>query len=39
VYAFKCDVSDQLSVKGAFEWIEEKFGGVDVLINNAGVYK
>jgi NADP+-dependent farnesol dehydrogenase len=39
VSAFKCDVSDQLSVQNAFEWIEEKFGGVDILINNAGVYK
>lgn len=39
VYAFKCDVSDPSSVKSAFDWIEERFGGVDVLINNAGVYK
>ncbi|XP_019893784.2 farnesol dehydrogenase [Musca domestica] len=32
-----CDVSDEQSVKDAFAWIEEKFGGVDVLINNAGM--
>ena len=39
VYAHKCDVADQQSVAAAFSWIEAKFGGVDVLINNAGVYK
>lgn len=38
-YAFKCDVSDEASVKEAFAWVEEKFGGLDVLINNAGVVK
>lgn len=39
LHSFKCDVSDQLSVKNAFEWIEQKFGGVDILINNAGIFK
>ncbi|KAL7048564.1 hypothetical protein ACKWTF_003398 [Chironomus riparius] len=39
VYAYKCDVADQESVKAAFQWVEEKFGGVDILVNNAGVYK
>uniref|UniRef100_A0A1I8Q6A2 Dehydrogenase n=1 Tax=Stomoxys calcitrans TaxID=35570 RepID=A0A1I8Q6A2_STOCA len=38
-HAFKCDVSNEDSVKEAFAWIEEKFGGIDVLINNAGVVK
>lgn len=38
-YSFKCDVSDEESVKEAFKWIESKFDGVDVLINNAGVVK
>jgi NAD(P)-dependent dehydrogenase (short-subunit alcohol dehydrogenase family) len=39
VFAYKCDVSDQQSVAAAFAWIEQQFHGVDVLINNAGVYK
>lgn len=37
VYAYKCDVSDQDSVKAAFQWIEEKFGSMHILINNAGI--
>lgn len=36
-YAFKCDVSNPQSVNDAFEWIEEKFGVVHILVNNAGV--
>uniref|UniRef100_A0A1L8EGS4 Putative dehydrogenase n=1 Tax=Haematobia irritans TaxID=7368 RepID=A0A1L8EGS4_HAEIR len=38
-HGFKCDVSDEQSIKETFAWIEEKFGGLDVLINNAGVVK
>lgn len=38
-HCFKCDVGDEQSVKEAFEWVERQFGGVDVLINNAGVAK
>jgi len=37
VLAFPCDVTDRAQVQ---EWVrlsEERFGGVDVLINNAGV--
>lgn len=37
IYAHKCDVSDLESVKEAFKWIEEKFGSISILINNAGV--
>jgi len=32
-----CDVSDVDQVKPAIDEVEEQFGGVDVLINNAGV--
>lgn len=38
VYAVKCDVSSYESVKNAFKIIEEKFGTINILVNNAGVY-
>ena len=37
IYAYKCDVSDLQSVKTAFAWIEEKFGSIQILVNNAGI--
>lgn len=37
IYARKCDVSDSKSVKAAFKWIEDKFGWVSIVINNAGI--
>lgn len=36
IYAYKCDVGDHESVRAAFNWIEEKFGCIHILINNAG---
>uniref|UniRef100_A0A1Q3FRV7 Putative dehydrogenase n=1 Tax=Culex tarsalis TaxID=7177 RepID=A0A1Q3FRV7_CULTA len=38
-HAFKCDVEQEEDILAAFRWIETKFGGVDVLINNAGVLR
>jgi NADP-dependent 3-hydroxy acid dehydrogenase YdfG len=35
-YSRKCDVSDAGSVKEFVAGFEERFGGVDILINNAG---
>ncbi len=32
-----CDVTDEAQVEGAFERVVGQFGGVDVLVNNAGV--
>ncbi|XP_037038946.1 farnesol dehydrogenase-like [Bradysia coprophila] len=37
LYSLKCDISNDNDVKKAFEWIEKTFGGVHVLVNNAGV--
>lgn len=39
LYTHKCDVSDQESIKSAFKWIEEEFGIIHILVNNAGVVK
>lgn len=33
----KLDVSDETSVQQAFDLIQEKFGGLNILVNNAGV--
>lgn len=38
LYAMKCDVSKEEDILQTFRWIEEKFGGVDVLVNNAGTF-
>lgn len=37
LHAFKCDVTSETDIKSAFQWVEMKFGGIDILINNAGV--
>jgi NADP+-dependent farnesol dehydrogenase len=36
-HAMKCDISVEEEVIKGFSEIEKKFGGVDVLINNAGI--
>jgi 3-oxoacyl-[acyl-carrier protein] reductase len=35
----KADVSDPATVRGVFDAAEAAFGGVDVLVNNAGIMK
>jgi len=37
LYAFECDVSKEDDILKAFQWAENNLGGVDILINNAGV--
>lgn len=39
LHSFKCDVQNEAEVVAAFAWVVQKFGGVDVLINNAGISK
>jgi NAD(P)-dependent dehydrogenase (short-subunit alcohol dehydrogenase family) len=34
--AFRCDVTDAQSVRSAFDKVVETFGGVDILVSNAG---
>ncbi|MFI6350148.1 SDR family NAD(P)-dependent oxidoreductase [Streptomyces sp. NPDC050560] len=35
--ALRCDVSDDVSVRGAVGEVVERLGGVDVVVNNAGI--
>lgn len=37
IYCLTCDITNDVSVEGSFLWIEENLGGVDVLINCAGI--
>ncbi|NBE95016.1 SDR family oxidoreductase [Nonomuraea sp. KC401] len=37
VHAVTLDVTDQASVRAAARWVGERFGHLDVLINNAGI--
>jgi len=37
LHAFKCDLQQEEDVRAAFKWIEETLGGIDVLVNNAGI--
>lgn len=36
--AIACDVANRLQVKKLFKQVEKKFGKVDILINNAGIF-
>jgi NAD(P)-dependent dehydrogenase (short-subunit alcohol dehydrogenase family) len=35
--AIRCDVTNPDDVRGAIEWTVAEFGGLDVLVNNAGI--
>jgi NADP+-dependent farnesol dehydrogenase len=37
LHAIKCDISKEEEIKATFAEIEKLYGGVDVLINNAGI--
>ena len=38
-FAFKADVSDAGAMRGLFDAAERAFGGIDVVVNNAGIMK
>ncbi|CAG2067930.1 unnamed protein product, partial [Timema podura] len=37
LYAVKADAFKEEDILAAFDWIKKNLGGVDILINNAGV--
>lgn len=37
LHAIRCDLNKEEDILKAFAWIEKELGGVDVLINNAGI--
>lgn len=39
IIAHQCDVTSEAEIKTAFAWIETNFGGVNILVNNAGVLR
>ncbi|GAB0090171.1 hypothetical protein DMENIID0001_048650 [Sergentomyia squamirostris] len=39
LHAIKCDITKEDEILQVFTEIDAKFGGIDVLINNAGTYK
>lgn len=39
LHAIRCDVSKEADIDRAFQEITDKFGGIDVLINNAGIVR
>ncbi|XP_050096694.1 farnesol dehydrogenase-like [Anopheles aquasalis] len=39
LHAIKCDISNQADIDAAFKQVEERFGGIDVLVNNAGIVR
>lgn len=39
LHPIKCDVTVESDILAAFEYTERKLGGVDILINNAGIGK
>ncbi|WP_428380198.1 SDR family oxidoreductase [Nevskia ramosa] len=36
-HALPCDVTDEASLQAAADWLQAKWGGVDLVFNNAGV--
>lgn len=39
LHAMKCDITIEADIIKCFQWVEKTLGGVDILINNAGIYR
>jgi len=39
IHAIQCDVTSEADIVNAFKWITDNLGGVDVLVNNAGIMR
>jgi NADP+-dependent farnesol dehydrogenase len=39
IYSLVCDVTKDEPTEAAFKWVEDTLGGIDILINNAGMIK
>lgn len=37
IYPHRCDISDYESIKETFKWIEDNFGEINILVNNAAL--
>jgi NAD(P)-dependent dehydrogenase (short-subunit alcohol dehydrogenase family) len=37
LYAVKCDVTINSDIEMSFKWVKENLGGMDILVNSAGV--
>lgn len=38
-YPLACDVTDENDILDAFKWIDENIGGINFMINNAGIVR
>ncbi|XP_023719731.1 farnesol dehydrogenase isoform X1 [Cryptotermes secundus] len=38
LHPLKCDITKENDIISSFAWVKENLGGVDILINNAGVF-
>lgn len=39
LHAIKCDITKEEQIKEVFKWVEESLGGVDIMVNNAGIIR
>lgn len=39
IHAVQCDVTSEADIVNTFKWVTDNLGGVDVLVNNAGILR